>query len=721
MSYLEVWLDDIVLSGPSTTQYQLQYEIATGNPTIYNSLKYTVYSTKSIQKQAGYSILHKTTKSLQYAIIRVATRQVYAPIDTFTFLATTTHEFFRELSVSYLVVGAGGGSGNGVLSGAGGGGAVKQGTATITAGVKTITIGDGGPADTKGSDTVFDTITAEGGGKGGTYGGTGPSSGGSGGGGQGYPGSTAGAAATDPAYGHNGGAGHASVHGGGGGGAGGEPNTDGYGGDGVQATIDLAYYGPGGGGGNSSGGQSGGWEGGGHGGGNGTAGTAGAVNKGAGAGGNGTSYGGNGKAGGSGIVKLKYAPNIRAKYSIWSTHSISKNLEYVVRPVYFVTYRVKTTHIINDGELKPTIHSASHDDVYAPWNGRTSHIEDIFDRTTNADFTGKYYLVAHDTTPAISSPWWAIFDYSAPIVLTSYRMLVYRDMAPATWTFAGSNNATDWLTLHTVSATTWTGAEVQDRTYTFVSATPYQYYKWNITGMVEATHFCIFKLYTYPESIKLTYVVVPDTHQLFWLQYYIKHPVPTVVPLEYWVWGHSALSKSLEYVILKYHTTLKYSIRHSWLSQRAKIVYYVRKMIPSCDIVTGYAPLNVRFVGDYTEYTKPTLWHWEFGDGGESSEQNPIHQYVSPGTYTVTLDGASDELTIAVLEPEPIVVEFFANPYTGVFPLRVQFENLTYDPFEDIVWDWDFGDGSPHSSEKNPIHIYTVENNYNVTLTATRP
>uniref|UniRef100_A0A7C1CFC2 PKD domain-containing protein n=1 Tax=Thermofilum adornatum TaxID=1365176 RepID=A0A7C1CFC2_9CREN len=31
------------------------------------------------------------------------------------------------------------------------------------------------------------------------------------------------------------------------------------------------------------------------------------------------------------------------------------------------------------------------------------------------------------------------------------------------------------------------------------------------------------------------------------------------------------------------------------------------------------------------------LWHWDFGDGTTSSDRNPTHVYVSPGTYTVTL------------------------------------------------------------------------------------
>jgi PKD repeat protein len=44
-----------------------------------------------------------------------------------------------------------------------------------------------------------------------------------------------------------------------------------------------------------------------------------------------------------------------------------------------------------------------------------------------------------------------------------------------------------------------------------------------------------------------------------------------------------------------------------------------------------------------------TTWTWDFGDGGTSNEQNPIHRYQQQGTYNVALTvggaaGQSDTL-----------------------------------------------------------------------------
>jgi PKD repeat protein len=55
----------------------------------------------------------------------------------------------------------------------------------------------------------------------------------------------------------------------------------------------------------------------------------------------------------------------------------------------------------------------------------------------------------------------------------------------------------------------------------------------------------------------------------------------------------------------------------------------------SADRTFGFAPLTVAFT-DESAHT-PTEWHWDFGDGGISTEQHPQYTYYAPGTFTVTL------------------------------------------------------------------------------------
>ncbi len=56
---------------------------------------------------------------------------------------------------------------------------------------------------------------------------------------------------------------------------------------------------------------------------------------------------------------------------------------------------------------------------------------------------------------------------------------------------------------------------------------------------------------------------------------------------------------------------------------------------------SGTAPLPVSFTDQSTN--NPTVWHWDFGDGGTSSQQNPSYTYNYPGTYTVTLIATNDD------------------------------------------------------------------------------
>jgi PKD repeat protein len=95
--------------------------------------------------------------------------------------------------------------------------------------------------------------------------------------------------------------------------------------------------------------------------------------------------------------------------------------------------------------------------------------------------------------------------------------------------------------------------------------------------------------------------------------------------------------------------------------------------------LTGTAPLTVVF----TDLSmNATAWNWTFGDGsGENTSiQNPVHTYVAPGSYTVSLNasnaGGSDIMTkvgyINITSPTGGMTEGVGvfRPSTHTFYLR---------------------------------------------------
>jgi gliding motility-associated-like protein len=118
-----------------------------------------------------------------------------------------------------------------------------------------------------------------------------------------------------------------------------------------------------------------------------------------------------------------------------------------------------------------------------------------------------------------------------------------------------------------------------------------------------------------------------------------------------------------------------------------------------------------------------TTWLWTFGDGTTSTDSVPTHQYQQPGTYTVTLQAtnanscSSVATATVIISPKPEADFQHSNPCEGQ---AVQFTDLSTISSGSITsYSWNFGDGSPVSSNQNPSHIYSASGTYNVTLIVT--
>ncbi|MEP0814894.1 MAG: PKD domain-containing protein [bacterium] len=168
----------------------------------------------------------------------------------------------------------------------------------------------------------------------------------------------------------------------------------------------------------------------------------------------------------------------------------------------------------------------------------------------------------------------------------------------------------------------------------------------------------------------------------------------------------------------------------------------------SVSVTTGIEPLDLtvqdpqptgnprefQFFSTLSGGLPPFTYHWDFGDGTTSDEENPVHQYAEPGIYRVSLT-VSDSLGNVVDRSGSIhdlrEVILNANPLAGprnldvVFSVTVQGDKLY--PSEVTL---DYGDGTineiKHLYDQPSLEAsgdyprtYTVVSDYHAVLTAT--
>ncbi len=117
-----------------------------------------------------------------------------------------------------------------------------------------------------------------------------------------------------------------------------------------------------------------------------------------------------------------------------------------------------------------------------------------------------------------------------------------------------------------------------------------------------------------------------------------------------------------------------------------------------------------------------TGWNWNFGNGNTSTSQTPPAQtYTTIGNSVITLTVTAANLCRNI---RTATVTVFQSPVAAFSPTSscvgsvVTFTDIsTSAPTNTITnWNWNFGDGSPVSLLQNPVHTYTAQGTYTVTL-----
>lgn len=150
--------------------------------------------------------------------------------------------------------------------------------------------------------------------------------------------------------------------------------------------------------------------------------------------------------------------------------------------------------------------------------------------------------------------------------------------------------------------------------------------------------------------------------------------------------------------------------------------------VAMADRPTGIGPLTVSFnAKESIAATTISSYHWDYGDGGTSSEVAPApHAYTNPGTYTATLtvtdkNNNSDTTSMLITVDRPLHAIATADKTEGVGSLAVNFSGHESTTPDSIArYHWDFGDGTS-AETVDAAHVYTSPGSYTATLIVIDP
>ena len=138
----------------------------------------------------------------------------------------------------------------------------------------------------------------------------------------------------------------------------------------------------------------------------------------------------------------------------------------------------------------------------------------------------------------------------------------------------------------------------------------------------------------------------------------------------------------------------------------------------------GCYPFPVRFT-DLSVAAQGTVnnsWIWDFGDGGQATDQNSQNVYLNSGNYTVSLKVTNDKGCFSTFTKPAYIringgvkADFnYSHPALCRTPVTVSFNNLSTGPGL-LSYEWLFGDGTG-ATQPSPTHIYTSPGTYTVSL-----
>ncbi|WP_295125800.1 PKD domain-containing protein [uncultured Chitinophaga sp.] len=160
-------------------------------------------------------------------------------------------------------------------------------------------------------------------------------------------------------------------------------------------------------------------------------------------------------------------------------------------------------------------------------------------------------------------------------------------------------------------------------------------------------------------------------------------------------------------------------------ADQANVDFTATRIIPPCTSLS-YRFNNLSTPPAGKPFTNRSFV-WDFGDNSPTvitDTTTQFHNYAAEGVYNVTLTLVdtnycnAPEVITRQLRVAANVTARFETPADGCVPYTAIFNNTSSGG---VTFEWDFGDGSPVSTDVYPEHIYTTPGTYTVRMTAYDP
>ncbi len=236
-------------------------------------------------------------------------------------------------------------------------------------------------------------------------------------------------------------------------------------------------------------------------------------------------------------------------------------------------------------------------------------------------------------------------------------------------------------------------------------------------------------LYSIPTASFVTTPVCPKSANVFLNQ--SSFTPPDTITQYYWNFGDGSPSSNLQSPIHSFNIPGNYQVTLIAISNKGCADTSIVTVSPLPYSIAGFTTQSLcnNTTINFTDTSKVfngsiSSWTWDFGDGSlVSNQQNPTHQYLTPGIYTVSLIVITDSVCASSFSSQVAVLNYPIAAFSfgqACENNEVIFNDNSQLPGATITnWQWNFGDGSPLSTLDDPAHIYTQSGNYSVNLIVT--